>query len=145
MNGEGVGVACRVSGKNGMRVMITELTRLLRVYDGQQFLYVSESEKYRIFKVDLKNKKVVDEFTPDYQSVPYVKKVFTEEIENKLHSLTDRKYYNDIYMLRQYRGKLLVFTSTMNKKGEVRVDVMDSSGKFPDHFFHALSAEKIAH
>jgi len=126
------------SGKNGMRVMISELTHLLRAYDGKRFLYISESEKYRIFKVDLKSHKMIKKFTQDYKPIPYVKKEYTNKVDVELNSLYDRKFYNDIYKILIYQGKLLIFTSTLNGEGEMRVDILDSKGTFSDHFYLKL-------
>ncbi len=49
--------------------------------------------------------------------------------------MKNRKYYNDIYALKIYNGKLLVFTSTMDKDNRVLVDVLNSNGEYIDKFY----------
>jgi len=57
------------------------------------------------------------------------------ELENNGSVKELREFYNDIYAIRIYDGKLLVFTSNMDKEKRVLVDVFSTAGTFKDRFY----------
>ncbi len=130
------------SSKNGIMVNIDELTRFLRVSDKNKYLYVSHKERYHINQVDLDTGKIVREFTRNYKPVTFEKIKYTKKEDIELYKLYDRKYYNDIYKLTTYKNNLLIFTSIMNKKGEILIDVFNDNGKYIDNFFVKIPGVK---
>lgn len=130
------------SSKNGVMVNMDELTRFLRAFDKEKYLYISHKERYHIIQIDLESGKVLKEFSRVYKQVKYVKRKFTKKEDIDLYSLDNRKSFNDIYKITAYKGNLLVFTSTMNKNKEVLVDVFDNTGKYIDKFFIKIPGVK---
>jgi|GEM_PF-2421850 len=130
------------SSKNGIMVNIDELTRFLRVSDKNKYLFVSHKERYHVNQIDLETGKIVREFTRNYKPVTYKKITYTKKEDIELYKLYDRKYYNDIYKLTVYKNNLLIFTSTMNKKGEILIDVFNNEGKYIDNYFVKIAGVK---
>lgn len=130
------------SSKNGIMVNIDELTRFLRVSDKNKYLFISHKERYHINQVDMETGKIVREFTRNYKPVTFEKIKYTKKENIELYKLYDRKYYNDIYKLAVYKNNLLIFTSTMNKKGEILIDVFNNKGKYIDNYFVKIAGVK---
>ncbi len=130
------------SSKNGVMVNIDELTRFLRAFDKKRYLYLSYKERYHISQIDLESGKIVREIIRNYKPVTFEKIKYTKKEDIELYKLYDRKYYNDIYKLAVYKNNLIIFTSTMNKKGEILIDVFNSEGKYIDNFFVKIPGVK---
>ncbi len=123
------------SSKNGVMVNMDELTRFLRAFDKEKYLYISHKERYHTIQIDLESGKIVREFSRKYKPVSYEKIKYTKIEDIELYRLYNRKHYNDIYKLATYKNNLLVFTSKMNKKGEILIDVFNDNGKYIDNFY----------
>lgn len=123
------------TSKNGIMINMDELTNLLTAFDNNGFLYVSHTERYLIYQVDLATGKINEKFNRAYEPVKYIEKIYTKKEDIVLYSLHKRKTFNDINRIFVYKGNLLIFTSTMNKDKATLVDVFNNKGKYIDNFY----------
>lgn len=103
--------------------------------------YFSHTFEYGIKLIDLDKNEIISEITREYSRVKV-----TEENEKYLNSgrfgfngktykSPTPEYFLDILSLHVVDGKLLVFTSTVDKEKGVLVDVYDETGKYINNFF----------
>jgi hypothetical protein len=123
------------SKSGGVAINMDEITDFITAFDRNNFVYVVHHDRYMIKQVDLGTGKITLKFTRDYRPVDYRLKEGLEEEDAKIEEIKNHKFYNDIYALRIYDGKLLVFTSTMDDKQRVLVDVFTHKGKYLDCFY----------
>lgn len=120
--------------------MVRLVDLLSRRFKGNLF-YFSHTFEYGIKLIDLDKEGIISEITREY---PRVK--VTEENEKYLNSgrfgfngktykSPTPEYFLDILSLHVIDGKLLVFTSTVDKEKGVLVDVYDEMGKYINNFF----------
>ena len=117
-------------------IAMDEITRLLTAFDhhNNQLFAVHEA-RYAIDRFDLNSYKNLGQIKRPYQPVPYTNKPPEGQFDTKIEKIKNREFYNDIYAIRIYDGKLLVFTSKMDKKKRVLVDVFSTAGTFKDRFY----------
>jgi hypothetical protein len=123
------------SKSGGIAISMDEITVLISAFDHNNHLYVVYQDRYMINQVDLDTGKLLRKFTRAYKPVDYRVKKDLEEEDIKIEEIKNQKLYNDIYALRIYNGKLMVFTSTMNDKQQVLVDIYDPHGKYLECFY----------
>ncbi len=125
------------TSKQGMMIMMNPITNLLTAFlDG--YIYLSHTERYLISKINLTTGKVEQKFSRKFNPVNFVKKKDKEKSDERFTAIYKRKTFNDIYKILGYTGNLYMFTSVMNKKKEVLVDVFDKNGKYVDNFYLKL-------
>ena len=124
-----------VKTRHGPVVITDELTSMISVFDQSGFLYISYKERYEIIQIDLSTNKIIRTFNRHFRPIEYKKKHDLDKYIAELHSVHNYKYYNDIYQLAICGKNLLVFTSVLNKKKEVMVDVFNQNGEYIDRFF----------
>jgi len=120
--------------KKGVSIMINSISDYLTCFDNSS-MYVSNTERYLINRIDLSIRKVKEKFTRTFPPVKFLKKKKAGKVEEKITSVYKREKYNDIYKILCYKKNLFVFTSLMNGKKEILVDVFNSSGKYIDKFY----------
>jgi len=113
---------------------------LLCPFKGNLF-FISHTAGYGIKLIDLDSTKILLEFNREYKRVKV-----TEENKNylirgqfgfggKLYKSPIPEYLNDIQSIHFINGKLLVFTSAVDKDKGVLVDVFDENGRYIDCFY----------
>jgi hypothetical protein len=114
-------------------------TRLLT--ENKNSAFISHTRDYLITHLDPANGKIIRRFKRKYQPVKYIPKA--EKLPE--HMVAPRKEYNelktqfcDIMGLKFYKDKLLVFTSTLDKKKGVLVDIFGKDGKYVDMVYFPL-------
>ncbi len=121
-------------------IMVKE-AYLLSCQLNDSLYYVSHTPGYGIKLMDLEKKEIISEFSRKYKRVPVTeenkKYVFSIRfvLNGKYFESPIPEYLNDIQSLHVVNNKLLVITSTTDKKKGVLVDVYDNSGKYTDCFF----------
>ncbi len=130
------------SSKDGVYISLDELTFFLQTFDKEKYFYISHKESYGIVQIDLESGKIIREFSRKYKPVSYVKRKYTKKEDIELYSLYEKERYNDIYKLAAYKKYLLAFTSTLNKNGEILIDVFNDKGKYIDNFYLKIPGVK---
>ena len=110
------------------------ITSFINAWDGNRYWYIFHTRRYLIKQVDLRNNKVIREIKCPYTPVEYVTPKNEDKWKMKLYDHYKRQYHNDIVALKIYKNKLLVFTSTFNKRGDIMVHMYNSQGKLIDTF-----------
>jgi hypothetical protein len=123
------------SKSGGVAINMDEITDFITAFDRNNYVYVVHNDRYMIKQVDLGTGKITLKFTRDYRPVDYQIKQDLEEEDARIEEIKNHKFFNDVYALRIYGGKLLVFTSTMDDKQQVLVDVFNHNGKYQDCFY----------
>lgn len=123
------------TSKEGTIVMMNEITRLLKTFDGGKFLYVSHKARYGIDQVDLTTMKVVNRFTREYTPIEYQPQKLKDPEDNEIERIADQKFFNDIQSLRCLGTDLLVLTSRIDPKRGVQVDRFNSNGTLLYSFY----------
>ncbi len=122
--------------KNGVSISMNTITQLLSCFTSDNTLYLSHTERYMIKQVDLLNQKVIRKFKRVYKPVTYIKQKKDKDSKYKdPNSLYNRKYFNDILLLRTYKDKILVFTSTIDSNRGILIDVYNKNGDYIDRFY----------
>ncbi len=122
--------------KNGVSISMNTITQLQTCFTSDNTLYLSHTERYMIKQVDLLNQKVIRKFKRAYKPVTYIKPKKDKDSKFKdPSSLYNRKYFNDILLLRAYKDKILVFTSTIDSKRGILIDVYNKNGDYIDRFY----------
>jgi hypothetical protein len=135
-------LATLITTGQGKLIAMDSWTDLLTAFDHRGHLYLSHRERYHIVRIDLESGRVDREFTRRFEPVDYIERVYKDKVGVKLHSVVKRKYFNDIYKIITHGENLFVFTSRMNKKKEILVDVFNRNGKYVDRFFIMLPGVK---
>jgi len=103
--------------------------------------FISHTKDYLVTQLDLANGKIIRRFKRKYKPVKYIPK------DEKLppHMAAPRKEFNklkthfgDIMGLELYKDTLLVFTSTLDEKKGVLVDIFGRDGKYLDMVYFPL-------
>jgi hypothetical protein len=132
------------TGERGIRVMMDFITPVQSALDQQgNMLYVSHTSRYAIKQVNLAKEKITAIFKRNYSAVAYQK----PEKERTARSMNPSppKFFNDIQTLFFHNNRLLVLTSTFDKKRGVLVDVFSKEGKYLDNFYLPLKQVKSVH
>lgn len=124
------------TSKEGVRVSLRNMVNSIFVRH-QTNLYVSNTPKYLVQRVDLEKIKVIHKFNRKYTSVPYKDEKPKEE-ENTRTIGAEPEYFSDIQAVLFYNDQLWIFTSTIVKDKGVLVDVFIKDGKYIDNFYLKL-------
>ena len=117
-------------------IAMDNVTRLLTAFDNRNIqLFAVHKTRYEIDRFDLNSHKLLNQIKLPYKPVPYTSKPAEDEFDAKIEKIKDRKFYNDIQAMKIYNGKLLVFTSTMDKESRALVDFYNIKGELEDKFF----------
>jgi hypothetical protein len=125
----------QTSKDGGVRVSLRNMVNSIIVRH-QGNLYVSNTQKYLVQRVDLEKVKVDQKFNRKYTSVPY--KDDTPEGESNRSIGPEPEYFSDIQAILFYSDQLWIFTSTIVKDKGVLVDVFTKEGKYIDNFYLKL-------
>ncbi|UCH96205.1 MAG: 6-bladed beta-propeller [Candidatus Aminicenantes bacterium] len=123
------------TSKDGVRARLRSMVRPIFVRD-QSNLYVSNTQKYLVQRVDLEEVKAVHKFNRKYTSVPY-KDDKPKEENNRIIG-PEPEYFSDIQAILFYSDQLWILTSTVVKDKGVLVDVFTKEGKYIDNFYLKL-------
>jgi hypothetical protein len=124
------------TSKEGVRVSLRNMVNSIFVRH-QTNLYVSNTPKYLVQRVDLEKIKVIHKFNRKYTSIPYKDEKPKEE-ENTRTIGAEPEYFSDIQAVLFYNDQLWIFTSTIVKDKGVLVDVFTKDGKYIDNFYLKL-------
>jgi len=125
----------QTSKEGRVYISMDEMTDFITVFDNDRYLYVVHTDRYMVNQVDLNTGKVVRRFNRNFQPVGFKIREGLEKDDARLQEIKNQKFYNDIYALLVYEGKLLVFTSIMDDKNQVLVDVFDNLGQYINNFY----------
>jgi hypothetical protein len=101
---------------------------------GDDRMYVSSTQQYKIQVLDLKTAKIVSSFKRDYPRVEHVPQDWEKKFASQFNA-PKRYYENDISDLSFAGGLLWVRTSTESKEKGALYDLFDVSGRFVDSFY----------
>jgi hypothetical protein len=124
----------KIASKKSVMISINAITRLLTSFAPDNTLYLAHTERYMINQIDFLNQKIIRKFKRKYKPVDYIKPKKDNKTKNP-ESLYKRKYFNDVLLLKTYKDKLLVFTSTIDAKRGILVDVYNKQGDYIDRFY----------
>jgi len=125
-----------VSKTGAVRVSIVSLDNFSYALENEHSIFISHSADYMIKHVDLATGKVIKQFNRKYKSVPYVE---SKPKENSRTSKGFKKeFFSDVSKMALFRDKIWVFTSTLDEKKGVLVDVFSKEGKYVDNFYIPL-------
>jgi len=106
--------------------------------ENEQSAFISHTSDYLIKQVDLASGKIIRQFKRKYEPVPFIPQKREGEEEAYREYLKRKKYFSDIMAMGLFRGKLLVFTSSLDKKKGVLVDIFSKEGKYIDSVYIRL-------
>ncbi len=127
----------KIANKGMIRIAMDYIAPFRFSVSKKKYMYVTHSERYLLKLLDLDKNKVVKEFRRQYKAVPFVPEEEEELKEGELRpsSQYKREHYNDIYQIAANGDRVWVFTSTLDKKRGVLVDVFDLEGRYVDCFY----------
>ena len=110
----------------------------------ERYLFISHTERYSIKVFDLKDKRVIREF-----SIPFQPQEIPEKLSDRFNSgmmningkefyKPKQKYFNDIRRLMVYKENIWAVTSEVNPDRGIRVDVFSFSGEQQGRFYLRL-------
>jgi hypothetical protein len=122
--------------KGSRMMMMRSLDYFCYALENEHSLFLSHTARYLVKQVDLAKGKVIAQFKRTYKPLPYI----PEESDNQENGITDfkKKYFSDITGLSLYKNRLWVFTSTLDEKKGILVDVFSFAGKYLDNFYLPL-------
>ncbi len=109
----------------------------------RDYIYASHSREYQIELLDLNKGKVIRSFKRDYSRIKYKMDEREKDIYKK-YNPPRKKYESDILNLFISDGLLWVYTSTVDKRKGVLIDVFNSEGKYLDNFYINVSGSILA-
>lgn len=121
--------------KDGTTISVNNITRLLRSFDGQKYLYISHEGRYGIVQIDLAAQKICKTFRRNYEPVKYRTPKIEDETDKKLEEIANYEFFNDIWALRCHGQDLLVVTSLIDAQKGVLIDRFNASGTLIESFF----------
>lgn len=131
------------------RPLYISYTDLLYHQLKDNLFYFANTDDYRVKLIDIGTGKTLLSLSREYKHVPVTEelKAYLAHVEfnnDAIHySSPYPDYMNDIQYLTVVNGKLLVFTSTVEKNKGVLVDVFDEKGVFVDSFFLDISTGEV--
>jgi hypothetical protein len=122
--------------KGGVNIMMRNLDHFCFITENEHSLFVSHTARYLVKQVDLVKGKVINQFSRKYKPVPYIR----EKIDNTSDVFKEfkREFFSDVTGLSLYKGKLWVFTSTLDEEKGILVDIFSFDGKYLDNFYLPL-------
>jgi hypothetical protein len=119
--------------EGGVMLTMRSADRTTSAVENERSLYISHTGKYLIKHVDMAKGKLIRQFTRTYRRVDYI----PGEDDQNPDAVKGYKqdYFPDIHKLSLCKGKLWVFTSTVDKKKGVLVDIFSLDGKYLDNFY----------
>ncbi len=131
------------TSKNRSFIAMDYIERLLIASDEPTVMYMAHTERYLLKKLDLKTKTFTLMFRRSYKPAVFTQRPRPPREDGQPRPAGpqdqyDREYYNDIYKLAMYKGRLWVITSTFEKGKGFVVDVFDKTGKLVDCFYMLL-------
>jgi 6-bladed beta-propeller len=128
----------------GIQLMMSSTIPVMTAADTQaKVLYVTNSQSYKIHKVNLEEKKITATFNRKYSSIDYEKPI--EEKGSRTLDPPSPENFNDVMNLYFHNKHLWVITSTLDKEKGVLVDLFSAQGKLIDQFYLPLSQVKSVH
>ncbi|MCX7974638.1 MAG: 6-bladed beta-propeller [Candidatus Aminicenantes bacterium] len=103
-----------------------------------RYLLFTHTEDYELKIFDLSQKKLVKSIKRKYKKVSYKSDKPKEERPGFKTLDVPRSYFNDIQKILVREEKILVFTSTVDRRKGFQVDVFDSEGSYLDIFYFPL-------
>ena len=125
-----------VSKDGNVMVRIMIMDNFSSALENEHSLYASNTAEYMIKLIDLATGKITGQFTRKYKSVPYVEPE-PEDNSRTLKGFT-KEFFSDITGIALYKDKIWVFTSTVDKKKGVLVDLFGKDGKYLDNVYLPL-------
>lgn len=119
------------AGNNRTMTMIRDIDFFCYNVENENSLYVSHTQKYLVKHVDMANGKLLGEFRRPYNSVPYIQ----DATDKKYPEVIPREFFPDVEQIAMYKGKVWVFTSTLDNQKGILVDVFSKEGKYLDNFY----------
>jgi len=130
--------------KAGERVYTEPRSGLLICVRDNETFYISNTSEYEIKLFNLEKNEIILKFKRKYKTV----KVTDEtkkyawggtsgiiSIGGSWFEVPVAKYHDDVQKLLMVKDRLWAFTSTVNKKKGILVDVFDKNGRYIDNFF----------
>jgi hypothetical protein len=112
--------------------------------------YIVNDQEYQVKLVDFKSRKVVKNFKRDYKRV----KVTMENRDcfpsggyvwnGKTYQSPMFEFFPDIQTIKKYKNQYWVFTSTVDQKKGLLIDVLDDSCRMIDQIYLQIADWKIA-
>jgi len=106
-------------------------------------LFVSTTQDYSIYRVNLETIKITAKFRRKYSSVPF-QPLKPKEGEN-VSGRPETEFFADVYAILFHDDHLWVLTSTVVKGKGVLVDVFTKEGKYIDNFYLPLPGVETPH
>jgi hypothetical protein len=120
------------------------IARFIARVHKNRYLVISHTEEYKIKIYDLEKKCPVRVFSRKYKRIE--PNGYSDEdimVQGKRYDELKLKYVEDIVDLFTHKDKILVVTSTENKKGTL-IDVFDYDGHYLDNFHLKLKGKIMA-
>jgi hypothetical protein len=137
MNFPVVWAAEKISTKEGgIMLRLRSVDNLYYTIENEHSAYISHTQKYLVKHVDMANGKMIRQFTRKYRSIAY----FPDKEDKKTDTVGGykRDFFPDIEGISLYKGKVWIFTSTLDKQKGVLVDIFSPDGKYLDNFYLPL-------
>ncbi|MCP5052461.1 MAG: 6-bladed beta-propeller [bacterium] len=131
------------SAKGNVSISLNIFVVIRSVMDQNGQLYVSNTQKYNIKKVNLEKETITNTFNRKYKSIPFKEEI--NENENSRSTAPEPEFFNDVQRIHFHKDRLWVFTSTIIKDKGILVDVFSKDGKYMDNFYLPLHQVETPH